>query len=44
MWSYYLYMALLITTLVLWGIVAMKDDGYEEEREPVDDNTTAKKE
>lgn len=29
MWSYYLYMGLLITTLVLWGIVAMRDDGHE---------------
>ena len=29
MWSYYLYMALLITTLVLWAIVAMRDDGHE---------------
>ena len=29
MWSYYLYMGLLITTLVLWAIVAMRDDGHE---------------
>ena len=29
MWSYYLYMGLLISTLVLWGIVALRDDGHE---------------
>jgi len=29
MWSYYLYMGLLIATLVLWGIVALRDDGQE---------------
>lgn len=29
MWSYYLYMGLLITTLVLWGIVALRDDGQD---------------
>jgi len=40
MWSYYLYMGLLITTLLLWGIVAMKDDGYEEEQKKVDDNAS----
>lgn len=29
MWSYYLYMGLLIVTLALWGIVALRDDGHE---------------
>ena len=29
MWSYYLYMGLLISALVLWGIVALRDDGQE---------------
>ncbi|GMU93917.1 MAG: hypothetical protein AMXMBFR4_29750 [Candidatus Hydrogenedentota bacterium] len=29
LWSYFLFMGLLITTLVLWAIVALKDDGYE---------------
>jgi len=30
MWQYYAFMALLITTLVLWAIIALRDDGYEE--------------
>jgi hypothetical protein len=29
MWVYYLYMGLLIATLVLWGIVALRDDAHE---------------
>ena len=29
MWTYYLFMALLIATMVLWGIVALRDDGQE---------------
>lgn len=29
MWTYYLFMGLLIATLVLWGIVALRDDGHE---------------
>jgi hypothetical protein len=40
MLSYYLFMALLITTLVLWGIVALKDDGYEEPDESKDQAET----
>ncbi len=36
MWSYYLYMGLLITTLVLWAIVAMRDDGHEPGGEQVE--------
>ena len=34
MLSYYLFMGLLITTLVLWAIVALRDDGFEEPDEP----------
>lgn len=30
MWQYYAFMALLIATLVLWAIIALRDDGYEE--------------
>lgn len=26
MWSYYLFMALLVVTLVLWAIIALRDD------------------
>jgi hypothetical protein len=26
MWSYYLFMALMIVTLVLWAIIALRDD------------------
>lgn len=29
MWSYYLFMALLVTTLVLWAIIALRDDTCE---------------
>ena len=29
MWTYYLFMGLLIATMVLWGIVALRDDGHE---------------
>ena len=45
LWSYYLYMGLLIATLVLWGIVAMRDDGHENGDPASDDaeNGTAKK-
>ncbi|NUM54153.1 MAG: hypothetical protein HUU46_10960 [Candidatus Hydrogenedentes bacterium] len=44
MWSYYLYMALLITTLVLWGIVALRDDGQENGALPKSDpNSDAEK-
>lgn len=37
MWSYYLYMALLITTLVLWAIVALRDDGHTSAEDPATD-------
>ena len=32
MWSYYLFMALLIFTLVLWAIIALRDDTPKEKR------------
>jgi len=41
MWSYYLYMGLLITTLVLWAIVAMRDDGHESGSDPTPSDTDA---
>jgi hypothetical protein len=31
MWQYYAFMALLITTLALWAIIALRDDGYDED-------------
>jgi hypothetical protein len=34
LWSYFLFMGLLITTLALWAIVALKDDGYENPTQP----------
>ena len=37
MWSYYLYMGLLVATLVLWGIVALRDDGHENGNSQPDD-------
>lgn len=43
MWSYYLYMGLLIATLVLWGIVALRDDGQEGNTTPRDENDAPKK-
>ncbi|MBX7257657.1 MAG: hypothetical protein K1Y02_14955 [Candidatus Hydrogenedentes bacterium] len=30
MWQYYAFMALLVTTLVLWAIIALRDDSHEE--------------
>ena len=33
MWQYYAFMALLIVTLVLWAIIALRDDGVDE-KEP----------
>ena len=32
--SYYLFMALLITTLVLWAIVAIRDESPEDREAP----------
>ncbi|MCC6695468.1 MAG: hypothetical protein IT365_07550 [Candidatus Hydrogenedentes bacterium] len=32
MWSYYLFMALLIFTLVLWAIIALRDDTPKDKR------------
>lgn len=32
MWFYYLFMALLILTLVLWAIIALRDDTPKEKR------------
>lgn len=29
MWSYYLFMALMVVTLVLWAIIALRDDTRE---------------
>jgi hypothetical protein len=31
MWSYYLFMALMVITLVLWAIIALRDDTRETE-------------
>jgi hypothetical protein len=39
LWQYYAFMGLMITTLVLWAIIAIRDDGYSE-----DDQTSAKTE
>lgn len=33
LWQYYAFMGLMITTLVLWAIIAIRDDGYREEEE-----------
>ncbi|MCC6485972.1 MAG: hypothetical protein IT364_00600 [Candidatus Hydrogenedentes bacterium] len=32
MWTYYLFMAFLILTLVLWAIIALRDDTPKEKR------------
>lgn len=43
MWSYYLYMGLLIATLVLWGIVALRDDGNDNSASTTDENDPKQK-
>lgn len=35
MWSYYAFMALLTVTLILWAIIALRDDSQDRE-EPRD--------
>lgn len=34
MWSYYLFMALMVVTLVLWAIIALRDDTRETGKAP----------
>ncbi len=41
MWSYYLFMALLITTLVLWAIIALRDDTRDHEERPASQDRQA---
>ena len=44
MWSYYIFMALMVATLVLWAIIALRDDTRDtgDLSEPGKERTAAK--
>ncbi len=34
MWTYYLFMALMVITLILWAVIALRDDTRENGDQP----------
>lgn len=34
MWTYYLFMALMVITLILWAVIALRDDTRESGEQP----------